>query len=82
MFNAHVIVDTDGKLATGSAVTVDIPFGTVTASVPPLAVAGGVMFWPRVREALKSVGWTLDGVGPDRGWRRDGDTVRFNAKKI
>ncbi len=82
MFNAHVTVGPDGKLAAGSMVTVE--HGGVTEAfneVPALATAGGVMFWPRVREALKAVGWTLDSVGPDTGWVRDGAVVRFNAKK-
>ncbi len=83
MFNAYVTVDPGGKLAGDDWVTVEDDGVTVAFNeVPMLAVAGGVMFWPRVREALKEVGWTLDGVGPDTGWVRDGAVVRFNAKKI
>lgn len=81
-YNAYVTVDRDGKLALGSMVTVEDDDGRAVAfnEVPALASAGGVMFWPRVREALKEVGWTLNGVGPAQGWAADGDVVRFNAQ--
>ncbi len=81
--NAHVTVDSDGKLAPGSAVTVDIPFGAVTVSVPEGCHRHGfILFWHRVREALEQVGWQPVDVGPSDGWVRDGDVVRFNARRI
>ncbi len=83
MPNAYVTVDPDGKLAPGSAVTVDIPFGSVMVSVPAGCHRHGfILVWHRVREALEQIGWTPDGVGPGNGWHRDGDVVRFNAKPI
>lgn len=76
-FNAYVSVDNDGRIYDGSTVTVD----GVCDNVPVPENAGelgGIMFWPRVRAALKPHGLRLDHAISNH--ILDGGVVRFNAK--
>lgn len=78
-YNAYVTT-TDGKLTADSRVCVLTWDGVRESPVPALAEVGGVMFWPRVAVALRSIGWRPERVGalddsePGRVW--------FNAEEL
>jgi len=63
-FNAYVTVDDNHRLTAESRVYVLTWNGVLDAAVPERAEVGGVMFWPRVVVALRSIGWRSERGGP------------------
>ncbi len=83
MFNGSVEVDPHQHLTPTSTVTIVDCDRVVTAPVPEKCPDHGLsLFWHRVAEALRPVGWRLDRVGPTAGWVHDDDVIRFRAAPI
>lgn len=81
-FNASVTVTPEGRLTLGSMVTVEVDGSTVAFNeVLQLSPVGGVLFWHRVNDALREVGWRPAYNSID-AHVHDGDVIRFNAEPV
>jgi hypothetical protein len=79
-FNAYVTTDENHRLTADSRVYILTWDGIRDAPVPELAAVGGVMFWPRVVVALRSVGWRSEHGGSFD--ESEPGKVRFNAEEL